>query len=122
LPFKVLRLSPACSLAVSELEDCRTGHYCFSLALARCHADGRPRCGGDERATLCMANSHEQILWLQALVANNASYVEATAPSASAPIAKSFFELQAKALVTGEEVGFAQYQGCVTLVVNVASR
>ena len=98
LPFqqRVLR-SGGCAVDVAELEACRAGHYCFRLtpplpsecgdclgdASAADHAKLLTAEGG--ALTLCAASSHEQLVWLQALVKSGARYVdEPTSASGSA--------------------------------------
>jgi len=117
LPFRAVSLRDACAAGLSELEDCRAGHYCFALSLGAC--DGR---AAEERLTLCAPSSHEQLLWLQALVGSGTAFVQPEEPPAAQAPAASLFELRANDLDCGAAVDFRKYEGEVCLVVNVASR
>ena len=56
----------------------------------------------------------------RAVAAVAAWFRRARAPEAEAP--SCFFDLSARDLDSGEPVPFSRYDGCVCLVVNVASR
>lgn len=109
-----------CSVEVAEREDCRTGHYCFCVLPSQ--KGCAPSVGGS--LTLCATSSHEQLIWLQALVKAGARYADE--PSGGQEVVStgptSFYELSAPDLDTGAEVKFDRFRGEVCLVVNVASK
>ena len=78
--------------------------------------------------TLCATSSHEQLIWLQALVKSGARYVDepaaggATAASKDPRKAASIYEFSANDLDTAAGVDLERYRGDVCLVVNVASK
>ncbi|EOD12174.1 hypothetical protein EMIHUDRAFT_437439, partial [Emiliania huxleyi CCMP1516] len=69
----VTRAISACTGIVTEIDDCRTGEYCFSLRIAMC--DGSRDSAG-YLLTLCARSSKEQQLWLQALANGGVRYEE----------------------------------------------
>ena len=140
LPFRqVVLRSGGCAIDVAELEDCRTGHYCFRLmppppskcgdCLGEASAADQAKLAAEGGAvTLCATSSHEQLIWLQALVKSGARYVDepaaaaATAASKDPRKAASIYEFSASDLDTAAGVDFERYRGDVCLVVNVASK
>ena len=139
LPFRqVVLRSGGCAIDVAELEDCRTGHYCFRLTppppsecgdcLGEASAADQARLTAEGGAvTLCAVSSHEQLIWLQALVKSGARYVDEPAGGAATTSkdprkAASLYEFSAKDLDTAAEVDLERYRGDVCLVVNVASK
>jgi len=95
-----------CQCEVGEREDCKAGQYCFRLR----HASGS--------AAFCAFDSKTLLLWLQALQAGGVKYEE---PPVDITNVSSLFDLSAT-LLTGEEIDFKRYEGCVCLVVNAASK
>lgn len=113
----VTRAISACTGIVTEIDDCRTGEYCFSLRIAMC--DGSRDSAG-YLLTLCARSSKEQQLWLQALANGGVRYEEEV--RAVSPRADSLFDLNARDLLSTELVPLSKHAGCVCLVVNVASK
>ena len=61
------------------------------------------------------------MLWMRALVTAGCNYAEDDKEAATAG-PTSLFELSANELDSGRAVPLSEFEGCVTLVVNIASK